>query len=129
MNVLIVAPADQEFGGVSSVMRNLARYLHRRGHEVFFFCAGKSTFTKTTVTKAGFTGFELNLQMWFRERSSLLRPIFLLVRFPLAMYQLIRIIQRKHIDIVNIHYPGEYGVFFALCRRIMSFSLVTSVHG
>ena len=129
MNVLIVAPVDDEIGGVSSVVRNLALYLHRRGHEVFFFYAGKSTFTKTRVTKAGFTGFELNLQMWFRERSSLLRPIFLLVRFPVVMYQLMRIIQRKHIDIVNIHYPVEYGVFFAFCRRLISFCLVTSVHG
>ena len=68
------------------------------------------------------------MQMWFRERSSLLRPIFLLVRFPLAIYQLIRLIQRKHIDIVNIHYPVDYGVFFAVCRRIISFCLVTSVH-
>ena len=129
MNVLIVAPADEEIGGVTSVMRNLARYLHRRGHTVFFFHAGKSTFTKTRVTKAGFTGFELNLQMWLRDRSVLSRPIYLLVRFPLAMYQLIRIIQKKHIDVVNIHYPGEFGAFFALCRRIVSFSLVTSVHG
>jgi L-malate glycosyltransferase len=129
MNVLIVASADEEFGGVASVMQNLARYLRGRGHEVFFFHPGQSTFMKTRITKAGFTGYELNLQMWFRQYFFLIRPLFLLVRFPLAMYQLIRIIQKRQIDVVNIHYPGEFAVFFALCRRIMSFSLVTSVHG
>lgn len=36
MNVLIVVPWDQEFGGVASVVGNVASQLQKRGHHVWF---------------------------------------------------------------------------------------------
>ena len=52
-----------------------------------------------------------------------------LVYLPLTMYRLVRLLLSRRIDIVNIHYPLRSFVYFALCRRVMSFRLVTSVHG
>jgi glycosyltransferase involved in cell wall biosynthesis len=129
MRILIAAPlGEEEIGGVSSVIRNLARYLQNRGHEVSLFRVGNSTFAKTNTTK-GFPGFELNLQAPFGERHFLISLLLFAIRFPFVMCQLMRIIRRKKIEIVNIHYPTEQLAYFALCRRILPISLVTSVHG
>ena len=40
MNVLLVVPWDQEFGGVASVVGNLGRHLSNAGHHVVFFHPG-----------------------------------------------------------------------------------------
>jgi L-malate glycosyltransferase len=129
MRILIVISEDQECGGVSSVVDNLARYLQLRGHEVIFLNSGKTTFLKTKRTKRGFTGFELNLQMPFGTRHPFISIALFLIRFPIALYQLIRLIRKHKIQIVNIHYPAECFVYFALCRRILPIGLITSVHG
>jgi len=129
MRILIVAPVDTEIGGVASVVGNLARWLQSRGHEVIFFHSGKSVFAKSKKTKAGFEAFQVNLQIPFGERHPIISLIIFLIRFPIAMCALIRIIRRKKIQVVNIHYPYDNDFYFALCRRILPIRLVTSVHG
>ena len=67
--------------------------------------------------------------MPFGDRPALVSlPLFLL-RFPLAMCQLIFMIRWHRIQIINLHYPADNFVYFALCRRLLSFFLVTSIHG
>jgi len=129
MRILLVAPDGGEIGGVASVIGNLSRSLQRQGHEVSLFYTGPSTFLRTKTTKAGLPAFELNLQMPFGTRNPILSLILFLIRFPLAMYQMIRLIKRQKIQIVNIHYPADIAWYFALCRKLLSFALVTSVHG
>ena len=129
MRILVVAPGDEEIGGVPSVIGNLTRYLQNQGHEIIFLYPGKSTFAKIKITKAGFTAFELNLQEPVGERHLLISLILFLIRFPIGMYELVRIIRKKKIQIVNIHYPADNAGYFALCRRILSIAVVASVHG
>jgi glycosyltransferase involved in cell wall biosynthesis len=130
MRILIVAPpGEEEIGGVASVVKNLARFLQNRGHDVSFFRSGKSTFARTNTTKWGSPCFELNLQVPFGERPVLISLLLFAVRFPFVICQLIRTIRKKKIEIVNIHYPTDPLAYFALCRRILPISLVTSVHG
>jgi glycosyltransferase involved in cell wall biosynthesis len=129
MRILVVAPGDEEIGGVASVIRNLTQYLHNQGYEITLLYLGKTTFTKIKTTKAGFTAFELNLQAPFGERHPLISLILFFIRFPIGMYELVRIIRKKKIQIVNIHYPTDGDWYFALCRRVLSIAVVTSVHG
>jgi len=129
MRIMVVAPGDEEIGGVPSVIRNLTQYLHNQGHEITFLYPDKYTFAKIKTTKAGFTAFELNLQGPVGDRHPLISLILFLMRFPIGMYELVRIIRHKKIQIVNIHYPADNACYFALCRRILAIAVVTSVHG
>jgi glycosyltransferase involved in cell wall biosynthesis len=129
MRIMLVVPTDEDLGGVPYVVGNLARYLQTKGHKVSFLIPGKSLFLKPKVTKWGYPGVELRLQLPFGERHPIVSlPLFLLL-FPVIMYQLIRIIRRHRIQIVNVHYPAEPCVYFSICHRLLRIKLVTSVHG
>lgn len=129
MRVLLVVSSDEEVGGVPYVVGNLARYLKQRGHDVAFLIPGRATLLRETLTKWGFPGFELNLQMPFGERHPLISlPLFTL-RFPIALYQLIRLIHGRRIQVVNPHFPADCFCYLALCRWLVGIRLVTSVHG
>jgi glycosyltransferase involved in cell wall biosynthesis len=43
--------------------------------------------------------------------------------------QLLRFLREERIDVVNVHYPHDNYVYFAICRRLLPIKLVTSVHG
>jgi L-malate glycosyltransferase len=129
MRILLVSPADEAFGGVASVVGNLARYLQSHGHEVIFLHSGRALLPKKKTTKWGFLGFDLRLQALFGKRHPLVSLALFLFFFPIGIYQLARLIQKHRIEIINIHFPSDYCFYFGLCRRILSFRLVTSVHG
>jgi glycosyltransferase involved in cell wall biosynthesis len=129
VRILLVTSADETIGGVPYVIGNLARHLNRRGHEVIFLYSGTTLCPRKKTTQWGFTGFDLNLQMPFGDRHPIISlPLFLL-RFPVGLFQLIRLIQKYRIQIVNIHYPGECFFYLAICRRILPIRLITTVHG
>jgi glycosyltransferase involved in cell wall biosynthesis len=129
MNVLIVVPWDQEFGGVAAVVGNLAVHLTNEGHQIFFLHPGRRESLVEKTTKWGFHCFELNL----REPPTLRYPLFSTLAFlcflPITLFQLCRLLTKHHIDIVNIHYPGDAFFYFAICRRFIPIKLVVSVHG
>lgn len=129
MKVLLVVPWEQEFGGVAFVVRNLARYLKSQGHEVLFLVPGRSVVPRQKITKFGLTGFEMRFQMPFGERHPLMSLLIFAALFPAILYHLIRLVRREKIQIVNIHYPVAAFFYFALCRRLLLFKLVTSFHG
>lgn len=129
MNVLIVVPWDQEWGGVASVVGNVAIQLQKRGHHMWFLHPGESQSLRVKVTKWNFPGYELNLRNpYVRER-----PVKSVIAFSVflwhTLYQLYTLLVRHDIDIVNIHYPIGYGLYFTLLRKMLRFKLVVSVHG
>jgi glycosyltransferase involved in cell wall biosynthesis len=129
VRILLVTSGDETIGGVPYVVGNLARQLKGRGHEIIFLHSRNTLFAVSETTKWGFAGFALNLQMPFGERHPIISlPLFLL-RFPIGLFQLIRLIQKYRIQIVNIHYPAECFFYLAICRRILPIRLITSVHG
>ena len=129
VRILLVTSADETIGGVAYMVGNLARQLKARGHDIFFFHLGKTLFTAKKTTQWGFAGFSLNLQMPFGDRHPIISlPLFLL-RFPIGLFQLIRLIRKYHIQIVNIHYPAECFFYFSVLRQILPIQLITSVHG
>ena len=120
---------DETIGGVAYMVGNLARQLKSRGHEVIFVNLGKTLFAKSKITNWGFPGFELNLQMPLGNRHRIVSLTLFLVRFPIALFQLIWLIYKYRIQIVNVHYPSECFCYFAICRRLLPIKLITSVHG
>jgi glycosyltransferase involved in cell wall biosynthesis len=129
MRILLVVPTDEDLGGVPYVVGNLARYLQGKGHEVIFLFPGKSIFLKPKVTKWGYPGFELRMQLPFGERHPIVSLTVFLLLFPVIMCQLIRLLQRCRIQIVNVHYPADPFFYFSICRHILRVKLITSVHG
>ena len=129
MNVLIVVPWDQEWGGVASVVGNVAIQLQKRGHHVWFLHPGESHSLRVKITKWNFPGYELNIRNPYVSE----RPVKSVMGFSVylchTLYQLYTLLVRHDIDIVNIHYPLGYGLYFTLLRKLLRFKLVISVHG
>src|SRR5215468_2319414 len=129
VRILLVTSEDETIGGVAYMVGNLARQLKERGHAITFFYSGNTLFLTGKTTKWGFPGFELNLQLPFGDRHPIVSlPLFLL-RFPIGLFQLIWLIKKHRIQIVNIHYPAECFFYLGICRRILPIRLITSVHG
>jgi glycosyltransferase involved in cell wall biosynthesis len=129
MNVLIVVPWDQEFGGVASVVGNVACQLEKKGHRVWFLHPGEAQSLAVKVTKWNFPGYELYLRSLFVSEHPIKSVIGSLVYLPHTLFQLHKLLRRHDIDIVNIHYPIGSGIYFSWLRWFHRFKLVISVHG
>jgi len=130
MRVLIAVSQDSEIGGVASVIRNLAQHLENQGHEIYFLHPAATIFLRKKITNLGFPGFDLRLQSPFGERHPAISLLAFMVLFPIGICQLIGLILRYRIQIINVHYPDDDWVFyFAICKRILSLGLITSIHG
>jgi glycosyltransferase involved in cell wall biosynthesis len=130
MNTMLVVPWDQTEGGVASVVGNLGSYLQQNGHKVIFFHPDDHAATVTMGrTKSGFDGLKLRFGGPLSIKNRAVRKLLFLGLIPITLYRLARTIRKYRIQIVNIHYPLDAFSFFALCRKVLPFKLVVSVHG
>lgn len=129
MNVLIVVPWDQEFGGVASVVGNVASQLQKRGHHVWFLHPGESYSLRPKITKWNFPGYAMNIRTPYVPERPVKSVVGFFVYLCHTLYQLYAMLTRHDIDIVNIHYPISSGMYFAFLRKLLRFKLVISVHG
>jgi glycosyltransferase involved in cell wall biosynthesis len=130
INTLLVSPWDHERGGVVSAVDTLARYLQAQGHGVIFFHGERTILLKSRVTKLGFPGVRLRLNMPFGPGlRGVLRTLAFPFLFTTSLLQLIWFLRTRRIQIVNVHYPFDDCFYFAICRRLLPIRLVTSVHG
>ena len=128
MNVLFVVPWDN-IGGVSHVVNRVAEHLRAQGHGVYFLLPGNQETPTEDVSLAGFPAFRLNLRVpVIPGRQTRSRTAFTLM-FPLTLMRLSGLLRRLRIDVVNVHFPGGSGVYFAALRRLGLVRLVTSIHG
>jgi glycosyltransferase involved in cell wall biosynthesis len=126
---LLVVPQEEEIGGVAAAIGNLANYLRDRGHDVFFFHPAETLCLRRRMTKLGFRGFRLRLQMPVEQRSPALTvPVFVAL-LPILLLQLLYLLWRYRIQVINVHYPVDRFVYFAVCRSLLPVSLITSIHG
>jgi glycosyltransferase involved in cell wall biosynthesis len=129
MNVLLVVPWDQEFGGVACVVGNLAKYLTAGGHKVVFLHPGFTNVLRQRKTTWGFDGFEISLREPYSSASPLKSILAFICFLPVTLVQILALLNKRDIQVVNIHYPGECFFYFALLKTVLGFKLVVSVHG
>jgi glycosyltransferase involved in cell wall biosynthesis len=129
MNFLLVVPFDEERGGVVSVAENLAKYLQAHGHTVLFLHPGPAVLLKTRITKQGFQGIELRLGFPFAPPRRLISAMAFPFLFPVVLLQLLWFLRRRRIHVVNLHYPVDRFFYLAICKSLLRFRLVTSIHG
>jgi glycosyltransferase involved in cell wall biosynthesis len=127
--ILLAVPWDQEFGGVVSVVGHLARYLRDRGHRVILFHPKETNLLTPNTTKWGFPGYRLNVRAPYHPDHPLRSLLAYLVFFVPTMFQLIHLIRKHDIQIVNVHYPSQEFAYFGLCRWLLPIRLVISIHG
>jgi len=129
MNVLIVVPWDQKFGGVASVAGNLATYLSDSGHRVIFVFPGASDVAHAGKTEWGFRGYKMRLRPP-TEAGSAFRSVLAFSLFLLpTLLQLAYVLLRHRIRVINVHFPSDEFVYFAFLRVLLPVKLVVSVHG
>jgi glycosyltransferase involved in cell wall biosynthesis len=129
LSVLLVVPWDQEGGGVASVVGYVARHLSAHGHRVLFLHPGPTEFLRYRRTKWGFEGALLNLRSPFLPEHPIRSIVAFVVTFPFTLFEVVRMLRKHHIDVVNIHFAGPAFVCFAFCRWLLPIKLVISVHG
>jgi glycosyltransferase involved in cell wall biosynthesis len=129
MRILLVVSQDEEIGGVASVVGNLAKYMASQGHQVFFLHSARTVFLRQKRTKLGFPGFDFRMQMPLGDRHPAISLLAFLILFPIGMFELIRLIWKHRIQIINIHYPTDCFFYFAVCKRVLPVGLIISVHG
>jgi glycosyltransferase involved in cell wall biosynthesis len=129
MNVLLVVPWDQEFGGVASVVGNVTKYLGKAGHHVVLLHPGGRNRLQRRTTAWGFSGYALNLRAPFVPARPIRSLVAFLAFFFVALYELRRLIRLHGIQVVNVHYPIEGYVHLGVLRWLLPIKLVISVHG
>ena len=129
MNVMFVVPWDQEFGGVASVVGNLAKSLEGEGHGVVFLHPGSPDHPTRRTTIWGFTGYEINLRSPFVRERPVRSVVAFVLYLAFTLYRIASVIRAHKVQIVNIHYPVESFVYFGFLRWLMPFRLAVSVHG
>lgn len=129
LHVLIVVPWDDTRGGVIAVVDNVARHLLAAGHRALFFHSG-GLLLQRAKTRLGYDGIRLRLAMPFGGGlRGIVRTLLFPFVFASTLLQLVRFLRRERIDVINVHYPHDNSVYFAICRRLLPITLVTSVHG
>src|SRR5262249_33368201 len=100
IRALLVAPWDHERGGGVSVVDNLARYLEARGHTTLFFHPAATIRLKHRVTKLGFRGVGVRLNMPFGRGGG--HPVIRFLAFPFlfvsTMIQLLWLLRKLEIN-------------------------------
>ena len=129
MNVMLVVPWDQEFGGVASVVGNLARHLQTDGHRVVFLHGGLRDPRQPRMTKWGFTAHEVHLRTPLVKGHPIKSVVGFVVYFAVTLYRIGWVIRRHDVQVVNIHYPLEAFVYLGVLRWLLPIKLVVSVHG
>jgi L-malate glycosyltransferase len=129
MNVLLVVPWDQEFGGVASVVGNLARHLSRGGHQVLFLHPGDHDRLEQRTTAWGFQGYVLKLRTPFIREQPVMSVVAFIAFLVPTLCRLWRLTRLHRIQVVNIHYPTELFAPFSVLRWLLPIKLVVSVHG
>ncbi len=131
MNVLIVSETYiPAIGGVERVVDNLSRELVREGHSVCIITSNRARDGKSLddfeVNDAGIEIHRLNFEAPYYGPRSFLKFCFF---FPRGMLRMIRIVRKRHIDLMNLHYVGAATIYALLLRFLFRLPLVTTLHG
>ena len=111
-----------------NVVENLAAFLRSQGHEIEFFFPGRALVLHRS-TFLGFPAARLRLTVPFGQPNPIRSALAFPVLFPIMLFQLLVFLRRQRIQIINLHYLVDSFFYFAICKRLLSLPLVTSLHG
>lgn len=129
MNIALVVPWDQEYGGVASVVGHVGRHLRSKGHSVIVVHPGHQDRVQARTTAWHFEGYQIRLRPPYNPDAPVKSIAAFYGYLVPTLIQVARLLRQRKIDLVNIHYPTDQFVYFALLRLVIGFRLVLSVHG
>jgi glycosyltransferase involved in cell wall biosynthesis len=129
-NILLTCPRDVGFGGVQQVFQKLITALEIEGRHVELLYPGR--FPSVRLRRApnawGREAFYCPMPILVRK-SVLLGFLLAALYAPITVVQLVRLLRRKKIDVVNCHYLSEYFIHVVMAARLAGVPVVISVHG
>lgn len=128
MNVLLVVPWDN-LGGVCAVVNRVAKHMRAQGHGVYILLPGVGHWPTEGVSREGHAMFRLNIRSCGSPTRSLRSRLAFALTLPGTLVALAALIRRLRIDVINVHFPDDSSIDFAILRRLGFAKLVTSVHG
>jgi glycosyltransferase involved in cell wall biosynthesis len=129
-NILMTCPSDVGHGGVQVVFRDLIRSLEGAGRHVHLLYQGSARRPRLlrALNSWGRPAFYAPLPTLVQNSVILSVPV-VLAYLPLTLFQLIRLIRRLKIDVINGHYLAEYFIHLVIVARLLRLPFVVSVHG
>jgi glycosyltransferase involved in cell wall biosynthesis len=132
VNILLANPWPLDtLGGVTGVVCTLAEQLELRGDRVAHLLPRHGG--RLTVGKTGWgTTYTASLREWNLTGLPWQSRIVFALTFPLSCWQLLRVLRKERIQIVNAHYFHGAWKYLLLLRRLGRFGrfrLVVSLHG
>jgi glycosyltransferase involved in cell wall biosynthesis len=128
--VLLSSSFTTGAGGVQTVLRDLARGIQQNGRPVRF--VHETSLPRIHMVEAenalGYRSFGCPMPVLVKDSLFLSVPI-LFIYVPVALYQLIRLLRRERIAVINAHYLEPYFVYLALAGWLTQIPVVISVHG
>ena len=126
--ILLVSPWFAEPGGVTTVVRQQARYLIEAGYRpILLLPNGEDTRPPAGGPDLEIIGIEIPSPVVagrpVRSRLGFVKNL------PFALVRLMKLFADRDIQVVNIHYPEPHHVVFALLKYLRAFRLVVSPHG
>lgn len=133
MNLLLGTPSELDsLGGVTSTVRMLADRLSAAGDRVVYLIPKHGGRLERVVVD-GRVAYRVSMRAPFVPDHPLRSPIAFALFFPLVCYQLIRILRRERIDLINLHYfqlfaPSSW-IYLLVIGYFFRYRLVVSLHG
>jgi glycosyltransferase involved in cell wall biosynthesis len=130
MNILFAMPWDQRIGGVTHVASSLGHILEARGHRaMFLFPAEGGLRIKAHTSLRGFPALYCRLRNFPPERPTWRARVSWYSAAFTALPQLVPYGLLQHVDLINVHYPGDGFALMADLARWLRVPLVVSAHG
>lgn len=133
-NILLIVPWSLDLvGGVNRVVTNLyGEYLRNNTFRPIILINSWEHPTETYKPESGRDTIYLLLQgLPYRTKTPLKEIVTFVMRWPVTLLRLYRLLRNHRIDIVNPHFPGLYLIHFAVIKILLpnSFRFIVSFHG
>ncbi len=127
MNILFLSSQYlPHLGGVEVVVKNLAKEFVSNGHNVLVVTARAPRRLSPAEKIDGIPVRRFYLGLPDRISPSFFAfPVF----FPLTIFRIVRLIRKKKIDILNLHFADKAGLYALCLSYVTKPRLVISLHG
>lgn len=130
--LLIPAKYLPAIGGLEFAVQSMARELKRRGHSIHILT---NRYALNLKSKEVVDGIRVE-RLFFTDTPPRSRSLWTGFKYairlmiaPWSFFRLWRLLQKEKFDIVHTHFVASSSRYLLLCRKILKFKWVVSLHG
>lgn len=130
MRVLIAVPWYKPYvGGVVIAVERVAHALQSRGHELSILAQGDSDQIEHVGLESGVRHYSFNLRPWSYGRRPLRERLAWLTYLQPTIMKLRAFINAQKTELLIVHFPGTWSVYFAFLKLLFGVKYIVCVHG